>query len=706
MRHGKSKKPRDSDHLGVAKPIRPEDLDRRVTRHGIYPSLPTSQGVPWSTYMKTQRSQRVSSRSISSSTEALDSEQARMTMQRILQHTRSLPTNSPVPYASMTDREYRSDSGLSERYTTRIPMIRREDDSSYMTEYDDYALLGNRSPTTSSIGRTVRPKIRSVPRQRESDNMVPPRSSPIIGESAGMFTDMTATMLKVLDRRAAIAAQARELENTLAENAYALEQNRQRLTGYMPEPVSLSSQPLYVNTIPRTTSMGIPVAESTPVPQMGPLLQRPMPRARDILEPVASEQARARYLEEQMRHMKSVRPTSSNDRSSVSASLSREIQEFCSHWDDYRQEERETHHVMLESMREQKERQRHLAKREGDEVYKQMTRNLEKVKAIARESLSRASSVSVGKHQIALTRDDFGYVKEKMNKINQKLSSLYKNWQAEYQEALTPKQCEDIRRFYEPHVQKYETKYRLLCQPLNQVIGERKRASSPRGSAPELTPSLAVLEDAPTLKGKEWNRGEQHKESPHMYSTRDGRMTPTAPTYEDMRIETSLSVTPEDSLEGLSAAVEGTEGDQVRSPITTNVKELVTTSVAPPSSIETRPKLVNVSSRDQGTLPGETETTRETSREDALAATRQFFHAESERRSATEVPATTSTSVPQTDIPPVTSVPVVTEQPEPLPVRTIPYHGTPPRPTATATLRPRTWVQRISEGQIERTTQR
>ena len=434
---------------------------------------------------------------------------------------------------------------------------------------------------------------------------------------------------------------------------------------------------------------------------MGPLLQRPMPRAHDILEPVASEQARARYLEEQMRHMKSVRPTSSNDRSSVSASLSREIQEFCSHWDDYRQEERETHHVMLESMREQKERQRHLAKREGDEVYKQMTRNLEKVKAIARESLSRASSVSVGKHQIALTRDDFGYVKEKMNKINQKLSSLYKNWQAEYQEALTPEQCEDIRRFYEPHVQKYETKYRLLCQLLNQAIGERKRASSPRGSAPELTPSLAALEDAPTLKGKEWNRGKQHKESPHMYSTRDGRMTPTAPTYEDMRIETSLSVTPEDSLEGLSAAVEGTEGDQVRSPITTNVKELVTTSVASPSSIETRPKLVNVSSRDQGTLPGETETTRETSREDALAATRQFFHTESERRSATEVPATTSTSVPQTDIPPMTSVPVAMEQPEPLPVRTIPYHGTPPRPTATATLRPRMWVQRISEGQIE-----
>ena len=84
----------DSDHLGVARPIRPEALDRHVTRHGIYPSLPASHGAPWNTYV---RSQRVSSRSISSSTEALDSDQARQTMRRILQHTRSLPTSSPEP---------------------------------------------------------------------------------------------------------------------------------------------------------------------------------------------------------------------------------------------------------------------------------------------------------------------------------------------------------------------------------------------------------------------------------------------------------------------------------------------------------------------------------------------------------------------------------------------------------------------------------
>ena len=77
-----------------------------MTHHGIYPSLPASPGVPWSAYV---RSQRVGSRSVSSSTDALDSDQARLTTQRILQHTRSLPTDSPVPCIPSTDREYKSD---------------------------------------------------------------------------------------------------------------------------------------------------------------------------------------------------------------------------------------------------------------------------------------------------------------------------------------------------------------------------------------------------------------------------------------------------------------------------------------------------------------------------------------------------------------------------------------------------------------------
>ena len=229
------------DHLSVAKPLRPEDLDRRVTRHGIYPLLPASPGVPWSAYV---RSQRKGSRSVFSSTEALDSDQARHITQRIIQHARSLPTNSPVPYVPSTDREYRSESGLSDRYSPRVHIVtgvHRSSHDDYATGFDDYATLGGLTLATSSTGMIVNPRTgiastRGSPIQKEPmniDRAVSSSSHHLIGEGATVFTDMTDTMLKVLDRRMAITAQARELENSLAENAFAIGQPRQNMTGYM-----------------------------------------------------------------------------------------------------------------------------------------------------------------------------------------------------------------------------------------------------------------------------------------------------------------------------------------------------------------------------------------------------------------------------------------------------------------------------------------
>ena len=85
----------------MARPLGPEDLDRCVTRHGIYPEFPAPTGVPWSEYVRLQIKR---SRSVSSSTEALDSDHARYITSRIAQHVRSLatgtrflPTDSPVP---------------------------------------------------------------------------------------------------------------------------------------------------------------------------------------------------------------------------------------------------------------------------------------------------------------------------------------------------------------------------------------------------------------------------------------------------------------------------------------------------------------------------------------------------------------------------------------------------------------------------------
>ena len=63
-------------------------------------------------------------------------------------------------------------------------------------------------PTLSSAGVFVKPRTKSMSRhgspiQKDNTNVervVSPSSHPIIGESATMFTDMTDTMLKVLDR--------------------------------------------------------------------------------------------------------------------------------------------------------------------------------------------------------------------------------------------------------------------------------------------------------------------------------------------------------------------------------------------------------------------------------------------------------------------------------------------------------------------------
>ena len=69
------------DQFSIARSLCPEDLDRRVTRYGIYPSLPAPNGVPWSEYVKTHRNR---SRSISSFTEALESDHAWYVTRKIL----------------------------------------------------------------------------------------------------------------------------------------------------------------------------------------------------------------------------------------------------------------------------------------------------------------------------------------------------------------------------------------------------------------------------------------------------------------------------------------------------------------------------------------------------------------------------------------------------------------------------------------------
>ena len=106
------------NQFSIARPLRPEDLDRCVTRHGIYPLLPAPHEVPWSEYVRSQKNR---SRLVSSSTEALESDRARCITRRIAQHarsmatgTRSLPTNLPVPYFQPIERGPMSEGRLSD----------------------------------------------------------------------------------------------------------------------------------------------------------------------------------------------------------------------------------------------------------------------------------------------------------------------------------------------------------------------------------------------------------------------------------------------------------------------------------------------------------------------------------------------------------------------------------------------------------------
>ena len=89
-----------------------------MTQHGVYPSLPAPTGVPWSEYIRSQSNR---SRSVSSSTEALDSDHARYITGQIAQQarsmatgTRSLPTDSPIPYFQPIERGHMSEGGLSD----------------------------------------------------------------------------------------------------------------------------------------------------------------------------------------------------------------------------------------------------------------------------------------------------------------------------------------------------------------------------------------------------------------------------------------------------------------------------------------------------------------------------------------------------------------------------------------------------------------
>ena len=77
-----------------------------------------------------------------------------------------------------------------------------------------------------------------------------------------------------------------------------------------------------------------------------------------------------------------------------------------------------------------------------------MVQNVEKTRAVVRNTVSRAATISAEECQLALTEEDFLTIQKKMDKIDQRLDDLYKNWHAEYRDAATLEDCDEIKKFY------------------------------------------------------------------------------------------------------------------------------------------------------------------------------------------------------------------------------------------------------------------
>ena len=88
--------------------------------------------------------------------------------------------------------------------------------------------------------------------------------------------------------------------------------------------------------------------------------------------PLANEQARAEYIDRQMRHMKSVHSPSSipasDDIPLEEDDLSKRIRDYCLRIEHHRRCEKDTHYVTLNSIKEYKARQRQQGRKDRDEV--------------------------------------------------------------------------------------------------------------------------------------------------------------------------------------------------------------------------------------------------------------------------------------------------------------------------------------------------
>ena len=178
-----------------------------------------------------------------------------------------------------------------------------------------------------------------------------------------------------------------------------------------------------------------------------------------------------------------------------------------------------------------------------------------------------------------------------------------------------------------------------------------------------------------------------------------------------MKLEPSLNVTPEGSLVDIPTVVKRETREQVLEGETLGMSSETAYMEFPNTQVKTIPK------DPISGVPKSLQGTKEASRAEALASTLQFFAAVEQRhmnvpagnqvrsvevhdRDNIEVPdvltTTTATAAASTTTPPITLDVELRGTSNP---RISLPEGSPSCPTVTATCRPRTWMQQLTEGQ-------
>ena len=395
------------------------------------------------------------------------------------------------------------------------------------------------------------------------------------------------------------------------------------------------------------------------------------------------------------------------EESHIPTDLSGRIRTFCKEQKEKRKQEWESPKVTLDKMKESKGK--HLKQPDEEErkaAYSQMAQNMERMRTVVRNSISRVFTISAEERQLALSEEDFSVIKKKMDKIDQRLDDLYKNWHEEYGSATTLEECDEIKRFYKPYLEKYESKYRILYHLLQQpsLISTHETTSG-------MNPSLITLDDTPLLKQREWIQGEPGEDVPQQYSSISGHLMPTTPKHEDMRLEPSLNVTPKGSLVDIPAAADRERKNQLPEEGLLGTSSETTYMEIPDTSVKTVPE---GSTRE---APRFIQRTKEGSREKVIASTRQFFAAVDRRSTnvTTGSPIVVTAEVHERDVTEVPEAPASMTATTPVVLDVEPRgtssprislpEGSPSHPIVTATCQPRTWMQQITEGQTNEPTQ-